>query len=241
MKKAKKDESACLAFKLPTLLQAIDSVAQLSNDSQLSDEFFMKALPEIGLLADAYGITERQAVIFSVCLLHGPYRVDFGDLARHLDLSTIGVLSLANDIDMLVRRRLLRYRDAKDKDQFDIPRPVLNALKRNEPYESPTLIGLDKYQLFEVINEMFNDLEGGSLTPSNAVAELRTARWPLFNTSQSSTLRITTIGYCSCGCATGRWVATMTTSGCVSWKTCMKHGAHSMPKSRNCDKVSIAS
>ena len=101
MKKAKKDESACLAFKLPTLLQAIDSVAQLSNDSQLSDEFFMKASPEIGLLADAYGITERQAVIFSVCLLHGPYRVDFGDLARHLDLSTIGVLSLANDIDML--------------------------------------------------------------------------------------------------------------------------------------------
>lgn len=174
MKKAKKDESACLAFKLPTLLQAIDSVAQLSNDSQLSDEFFMKASPEIGLLADSYGITERQAVIFSVCLLHGPYRVDFGDLARHLDLSTIGVLSLANDIDMLVRRRLLRYRDAKDKDQFDIPRPVLNALKRNEPYESPTLIGLDKYQLFEVINEMFNDLEGGSLTPSNAVAELRT-------------------------------------------------------------------
>lgn len=116
MKKAKKNESACSAFKLPTLLQAIDSVAQLSNDSQLSDEFFMKASPEIGLLADAYGITERQAVIFSVCLLHGPCRVNFGDLARHLDLSTIGVLSLANDIYMLVRRRLLRYRDAKDKD-----------------------------------------------------------------------------------------------------------------------------
>lgn len=174
MKKAKKNESACLAFKLPTLLQAIDSVAQLSNDSQLSDEFFMKVSPEIGLLADAYGITERQAVIFSVCLLHGPCRVNFGDLARHLDLSTISVLSLANDIDMLVRRRLLRYRDAKDKDQFDIPQPVLNALKRNEPYEPPTLIGLDKYQLFEVINEMINDLEGGSLTPSNAVAELRT-------------------------------------------------------------------
>ena len=174
MKKAKKNESACSAFKLPTLLQAIDSVAQLSNDSQLSDEFFMKASPEIGLLADAYDITERQAVIFSVCLLHGPCRVTFGDLARHLDLSTIGVLSLANDIDMLVRRRLLRYRDAKDKDQFEIPQPVLNALKRNEPYEPPTLIGLDKYQLFEVINEMINDLEGGSLTPSNAVAELRT-------------------------------------------------------------------
>lgn len=62
MKKAKKNESACLAFKLPTLLQAIDSVAQLSNDSQLSDEFFMKALPEIGLLAD-YDIHNAEACV----------------------------------------------------------------------------------------------------------------------------------------------------------------------------------
>ena len=174
MRKAKKSESTSSSFKLPTLLQAIDRVAELSNDSKLSDEFFLSAAPQIGLVADCYGITERQAVIFSVCLLQGPYRVDFGDLARHLDLSTIGVLSLANDIDTLVRRRLLRYRDAKDKEQFDIPQPVLNALRHNEAYKPIALVGLDKYQLFEAINDILSDLENDALTPESAEAELKT-------------------------------------------------------------------
>ena len=49
-----------------TLLQAIERVVELSKDSKMSDEFMMKAAPEIGLLAESYGITERQAVLFCI-------------------------------------------------------------------------------------------------------------------------------------------------------------------------------
>ena len=110
--------------KFPTLLEAIERVVELSKDSKMSDDFLLAASPEIGLLADSYGITEQQAVLFCICMERGPHRVDYNDFARHLDLSNIRVLSYASDIDALVHRRLLRYRDVNDEDSFDVYQPV---------------------------------------------------------------------------------------------------------------------
>ena len=115
-----------------TLLQAIERVVELAEDSKMSQEFMKKVKTEIQLLAKSYGITEKQAVLFCVCMEKGPRRVDYDDLATYLDLNKIGVLSYASDIDALVRRRLLRFRDVKDEDDFDIPTVVIRCLKHNE-------------------------------------------------------------------------------------------------------------
>ena len=80
-------------MKMPTLLEAVERVVELSRNSKMSDEFMIKAAPEIGLLANSYGITERQAVLFCICMEKGPRRVDYDDLASHLDISKIGVLN----------------------------------------------------------------------------------------------------------------------------------------------------
>ena len=82
-----------------TLLQAIERVVELSNDSKMSPEFMKKAKAEIQLLAKSYGITERQAVLFCICMEKGPNRVDYSDIASHLDMNKISVLSYASDID----------------------------------------------------------------------------------------------------------------------------------------------
>ena len=115
----------------PTLLQAIEKVVELSKGSQMSEEFILKVAPEIGLLADSFGITERQAVLFCICMEKGPRRVDYDDLASHLDVSNIRILSYSNDIDALARRRLLRYRDAKDQGPKE-----KRSLRNAQPQES---------------------------------------------------------------------------------------------------------
>ena len=120
-----------------TLLRAIERVVEVSKESKLKAEAKAEMAEETRYLAERYGITERQAILFCICMEKGPRRVDFDDLARHLDVSNIRILSYAEDIDALVRRRLLRYRDAKDEDEFDIPQPVIKALKHNEVYELP--------------------------------------------------------------------------------------------------------
>ncbi len=159
---------------VPTLLQAIEHVVKLSKDSQMSEEFMLEAAPEISFLADSYGITERQAVLFCVCMEKGPRRVDFDDLAAHLDLNRISVLSYANDIDALVRRRLLKFRDVRDEDDFDVPTAVIRCLKHNEVYELPKRTGLDCAGVFDLLNSWFEDLDDDAISPNELNEELQT-------------------------------------------------------------------
>ena len=139
----------------------------------MSDEMMLNISPELGLLAESFGITLRQALLFCICMEKGPRRVDFDDLASHLDVNNIRILSYAEDIDALVRRRLLRYRDAKDEDSFDIPVPVIKALKHNEAYALPKRTGLDCFGLFEIIDQLFEDLSDDATTPQALYNELK--------------------------------------------------------------------
>ena len=158
---------------VPTLLQAIEKVVELAEDSKMSEEFMLKAAPEISLLAESFGITERQAVLFCVCMEKGPRRVDYDDLASYLDLNKIGVLSYASDIDALVRRRLLKFRDVKDEDDFDIPAVVIRYLKHNEVYQLPQRKGLDCAALFELLDQWFEDLDDDAISPRALCEELQ--------------------------------------------------------------------
>ena len=158
---------------VPTLLQAIEKVVELAEDSKMSEEFMLKAAPEICLLAESFGITERQAVLFCVCMEKGPRRVDYDDLASFLDLNKIGVLSYASDIDALVRRRLLKFRDVKDEDDFDIPSVVIRSLKHNEVYQLPQRKGLDCAAMFELLDQWFEDLDDDAISPHALCEELQ--------------------------------------------------------------------
>ena len=157
---------------MPTLLQAIERVVEMSKGSCLSEKFMTEAAPEIQFLSESFGITDVQAVLFCICMERGPRNVDYNDFAFHLDLSKIRVLSYANDIDALVRRRLLRYRDVKDEDDFDVPAVVIRYLKRNEVYQLPKRTELDCSEMFEVLRDWFDDLNNSAISPKDLCNEI---------------------------------------------------------------------
>ncbi|MBO5750648.1 MAG: AAA family ATPase [Bacteroidaceae bacterium] len=171
-KSGKTAKNATVVAKMPTLLEAIERVVELSEGSKMSDEFLLAASPEIGLIADSYGISEQQAVLFCICMERGPRRVDFDDFASHLGIGKIRALSFASDVDALVRRRLIRYRDAKDEDSFDVYQCVIKSLKHNEVYEMPLRKGLDCSGLFDYINMLYDDLDNDAIRPVELLEEL---------------------------------------------------------------------
>ena len=142
-----------------TLLQAIERVVELSKDSKMSTAFMKKAAPEIKMLAERFGITERQAVLFCVCMYKGPCSVDYSDLAIHLGISIIASWGYADDITSLVHRRLLRFQNMKNENVFDIPAEVLRCLKHNKVYELPKRKDLDCIELFNHLEQLFEDLD----------------------------------------------------------------------------------
>ena len=149
-----------------TLLGAIERVVELSEGSKLSAAFMKKAGKEIRFLADSFGITPQQAVLFCISMEKGPRHIDYYDYANHLDMSRISIFNITDDLTALVRRQLLRYRDAKEQDTFDIPTDVLKALRHNKVYEMPKLKDLDCAELFEVMRKWFDDLSDDAVLPS---------------------------------------------------------------------------
>ena len=149
-----------------TLLGAIERVVELSEGSKLSAAFMKKAGKEIRFLADSFGITPQQAVLFCISMEKGPRHIDYYDYANHLDMSRISIFNITDDLTALVRRQLLRYRDAKEQDSFDIPTDVLKALRHNKVYEMPKLKDLDCDELFEVMRKWFDDLSDDAVLPS---------------------------------------------------------------------------
>ena len=157
-------EKKKIAKEEPTLLQAIEKIIAHTEDSKLDKKILSKIKPYSSFLAKCYGITELQAILFSISLQLGPRRVDLNDIARFLDMSKIRILSYADEVGALVSRRLLRYRNAKDEEEFDVNAVVIKALKHNEVYRAPRRTGLDCAQLFEQFDILFDELDDNAVS-----------------------------------------------------------------------------
>ena len=159
------------AEKSLTLIDAIERVIEKCEDSQLKSTALKAISREIKFLANSYGISETQAVLFCVAMEKGPRRIDLDDLARYLNINSIRMLQYADDVNALIRRRLIRYRNAKDEEEFDIYPPVIRALKHNKVYDLPARTGLSCEELFEQLDTLFTDLYEDTITGEAAIEE----------------------------------------------------------------------
>ena len=156
-----------------TILQLMDFLSEQSDDSQLGDEFWADNQDEAADLATRLCITPPQAVLLSVCLRHGPRNVDFDDIARHLDISNIRALEYSDELNALIRARYLKFHDAKDEDSFDVPQAVIRAFKNNEIPEQPKKAGLSAHELFDRLDDLYEDLDDNAIAPGELYHELK--------------------------------------------------------------------
>lgn len=156
------------------ILELMEILSGKSDDSRLDESFWTEYGPVAEELGRRLSVTPTQAVLFSVCLRKGPRNVSYEDIAHHLDISNIMALSkFSDDIDALVRIKYLRYRDARDEESFDIPVPVIRALKKNRAPQIPRRTGLSQLELFEYLGGLFDDLDSGSILPGDLYTELK--------------------------------------------------------------------
>ena len=156
-----------------TILQLMDFLSEQSDDSRLGDEFWADNQAEASTLASRLGITPQQAVLLSICLRHGPRNVDFDDIARHLDISNIRALEYSDALNALIRARYLKFHDAKDEDSFDVPQAVIRAFKNNEIPEQPKKAGLSAHELFDRLDDLYEDLDDNAIAPGELYHELK--------------------------------------------------------------------
>ena len=156
-----------------SILQLMDLLSERSDDSKLGDGFWADNQDAAAALAARLGITPLQAVLLSICLCHGPRNVDYNDISRHLDISNIRALEYSEELNTLIRARYLKFHDAKDEDSFDVPRTVIRAFKNNDIPELPKKTELNIHELFDRLNDYFEDLDDNAIAPGELYHELK--------------------------------------------------------------------
>lgn len=154
------------------LLEVIEHVVSaLGNEDDETEPVDIQ--PALSMLAKRFDITERQALLFSICVSEGPCRIDLDDLARTLGVSLIKMLSMNSDIKALVERQLLQFTDVDEETEFVVPSAVLKALKRNEVYTMPCRKDLSCFEVFGLVKTWLSELGNHARTQSQTVEELR--------------------------------------------------------------------
>ena len=156
-----------------SILQLMDLLSERSDDSKLGDRFWADNQDAAAALASRLNITPLQAVLLSICLRHGPRNVDYNDISRHLDISNIRALVYSEELNTLIRARYLKFHDAKDEESFDVPRTVIRAFKNNDIPEPPKKTGLNIHELFDRLNDYFEDLDDNAIAPGELYHELK--------------------------------------------------------------------
>ena len=141
-----------------TLLEALARIEEHSLGSKLSGDFLEQVGTELELLTNNFGITERQVVLFSICL--GKHeRTDVEELAQHLGVSNIRIWSYVNDITELTKKRLLLNCGTKHREKYCVPISVINGLKNNEVSKPPMKTKLNSNTLFEELERIFDSFD----------------------------------------------------------------------------------
>lgn len=140
-----------------TLLNAIEQVVNLSDKSNLSDDFFANAEEQISYICKRMSITPIQAVLFAICVDNYESRsLGIEELAAHFKCRKIKILSYSNALDDLQSRRLIRCRKSKHSStSYSVSHKVIDALKRNEAYAPKISHNIECIELFEELNELF--------------------------------------------------------------------------------------
>ena len=165
-----------------TLLGAIEQIVELSEDSNLSDDFYAKAKRYVNYVSRKLGVSKVQAVMMSLFVDNcNDYRIELRQLASHLGCRTVRIIKYGAEIDDLVRRKMLCCRRDRDSVAYRVPPEVVEAFKRNEAFVAAEPKNLTCDELFGVLEDLFDSREREELSYDDLVYELIT----LFNNNSN--------------------------------------------------------
>lgn len=174
---AKKDENEVKPTPAPkrlNLLTAIEQIVEQSANSGLSDDFFKEARRYINHVAKKLSLTPMQAVLFSYFVdKSDDCRIRVSEMASHFGCRMVRIIRYMGDLDELERRKLVVCRRDSREKTYRMTMPVIEALKENRCYEPVPCSGLTCGELFDRLDDLFEQRGDNELTYEALVGEVK--------------------------------------------------------------------
>lgn len=172
---ATEEKTTLAESKRLNLLTAIEQIVELSEGSNLSEEFYVKARRYVRYVAKKLSLTPVQAVLFSLFVDKSDDScIRISDFATHLRCRTVRIIRYMSDIDVLEKRKLVICCRQRREKTYRISMPVIEALKENRCYEPQLRGGLTCEELFDELDDLFEQRDDSELTYDALVGEINT-------------------------------------------------------------------
>ncbi|MFC4672920.1 ATP-binding protein [Dysgonomonas termitidis] len=157
-----------------TILDHIECIVELVENSGLSKEFYRKAKKSIDFVAGKMGLTMNQAVLFAIFIEKcDDSRIYVSDFSKLIGCRLVRIIGLMSDIDELEKRYLVRCKRSDSQKSYRVPVDVVNTLKQDIAYTPESTRGLTTKELFKHINRLFNEREDYEISCAALLEELQ--------------------------------------------------------------------
>lgn len=163
------------ALEPTTLLGHIEKIIELSEDSELSKEFFEKAKSNINFVKNVLQLSDMATVLFSLLVDNNDSRYTYiKELSEHLNCRKIRIMKHGESLKELENRRLVRCNRRDNSLCYRIPKDVIFALTDGKNIEPRKFDNLSKDEFFDYISELFEERKDDELLFTDLSDELLT-------------------------------------------------------------------
>lgn len=158
---------------LKTILDHIENIVGLVENSSLNKEFFQKAKESANFVAKKMGLTINQTVLFAIFIEKSDdSRIYISEFSKLIGCRLVRIISLMSDIDELEKRRLVRCNRSGNQNSYRVPMSVVNALKQDIAYTPENTENLTTKELFKHISRLFSEREDNEISCDLLLKEL---------------------------------------------------------------------
>ena len=144
-----------------TLLDAVEQIAELSQNSALSEAFFKKAAKPINYLVKRFQISDKQAMMLALLANFYDEWNTLSELTEYLGCKRLHLLRYAPELEFLRKNQYIRIRASNNSapapfngEAYRITRDALCAIQHNETFNCPTYSGLTITEFFDRLNDL---------------------------------------------------------------------------------------
>lgn len=162
-------------YKKLNIMNAIEGIVALAEDSQFCPEFFELADRYLAFLSEKQGITKEQALMLAlfVELNTTSNQPDTADLKRFVNCNGVQILIYQADLAELSKQGLLNCSvGCTGDDIYRIPDGMMKAFLMNEPFKRVSYAGLTPQQVFKKIHVQTHRRAQRELTTELMVIEV---------------------------------------------------------------------
>jgi len=140
------------------LLGNIEKIVELSENSELSNEFFEKAVVYINFVKATLQLSDMATVFFAIFVDNIDSRyICIDDLSKYLNCRNIRILKYMDSLNELEKRHLVRCHRKDNTPEYRIPKEVIKALTEGKKIEPRLYTNISQDEFFVFLNELFEE------------------------------------------------------------------------------------